>query len=535
MISCKPKEHLDISSISNTLQNKIDNQLLVTNKAISSLIKASKYYITDSLQNNNQVKELYTEKNKRFWNDGFKPNNQASAFLHIINTSRAYGIDTSFFEKELLNKVYDSCVKNSLNTSLLAKQELLFSNEFIKFLSISKYGATKRFRYDSAAMKTSLDTLTNQDITLLTNILNKKSIYTIIDTLAPNNLLYLPLQKGLAKFTQKHSISNKRVWVSSMKPDSVTSYNQAKKALITYGYADSSSVKIDSLLFKSIKEFQHQHGLKADGKIGRATAHMMSKTNQERYEYAAVSLEKLRNKTFDSTDFFFVNIPSYTLKGIENNKVKIEHRVVVGRNINRTPTFEAEMQYLILNPYWSIPYSISSEEILPKIKKNPNVINTKGYTIQTMSMKPVDASTIDWSTVNKSNFNYRIVQTRSGGTALGKVKFIFPNNHSVYFHDTPSKHLFKNDVRAYSHGCIRIHEPLKLAEYILLKQDANLTLDSIESLTNSNNQKRYNLKKNIHVDIDYYTSLTDSNNNIQFYRDIYSRDNIYRRIMFAKK
>jgi murein L,D-transpeptidase YcbB/YkuD len=126
--------------------------------------------------------------------------------------------------------------------------------------------------------------------------------------------------------------------------------------------------------------------------------------------------------------------------------------------------------------------------------------------------------------VTQSSFNYKISQVRSGGTALGKVKFIFANKYSIYFHDTPSKRLFKNDIRAYSHGCVRVQNPLDLAQYILGRQDSVMTMDSVSNFTKRGIQKRINLTYNMPVYLRYYSCEGTSNGQMKFYRDIYKKE-----------
>lgn len=478
--------------------------------------------------------KLY-ENDRNLWSNGIIPNSQADSFIEIIQNANYYGFDSNYFNYERLKLLYDSAKNTKSDKKLLSVLDLNFSNEAIRFVTYNKYGFSNRLKKDSASIKGKMDTLSIEEIDMLRNGITENKVKESIDKIIPKNPFYLRLQKGLEKFITKHPISNKKIKVASMKEDSVKSYESARLALLSYAYLDSNNYKDDSALMKKIRFFQKQHGLTNDGKIGRATAHMLSQSNEERYQKAAVSLEKLRHKNFDSTNYFLVNIPAFKLNIVENHKIIKHHRVVVGKNSTKTPTFDASMQYMILNPHWAIPYSISSKEILPQIKKNVSIIEKKGYTIMDNNRKRVNLDSVDWSSINSKNFNFRITQTRSGRTALGKVKFIFPNNHSIYFHDTPSKSLFQNDVRAYSHGCVRVHEPLKLAEYILQKQDPNMNYDTIKRMTNSSLQKKFNLKKDIAVHIDYYTSFVDEEDNIQFYRDIYDRDKVYKKLLFSKK
>lgn len=527
--SCSHRDSFDLADFNTKLIEHLNNQ----ERVIFDLTKhapLSAKIEKDSLVLSPQVTYLLSK--KLLWSDGFTPNERAKAFLSSVKRSVYYGLDSNLFRVEHMKAIYDSSQKHPKNSEYLIQLELLYSHEAIQFLSANRYGITERLYKDSATKKKALDTLTNNDLAVLAYALDKENISLALDSLKPKNPFFTPLQKGLALFLDSFRLSKEKVGVTSKLIDSVTAYKQAREALLCYGYLDSTNYQDSAALFQAIKRFQAHHGLTIDGMVGRGTAYLMSKSNYERYQKAAISLEKLRHLTIDSSEFLFANIPSFMLRAYKDGAIKRQHRVVVGTYQTQTPTFSASMQYFILNPYWAVPYSISSTELLPKIKKDPSIIQSKGYQIQSSSMKPLDASTINWETVNAKNFNYRIVQTKSGGTALGKVKFIFPNNHSVFFHDTPSKSFFNSDVRAYSHGCVRVQNPLELAEYIIQRQDPEVTLDSIQKIASGNTQKRFNLKKNLAVSIDYYTSLADSSGNIQFYRDVYDRDLIYERVMF---
>jgi murein L,D-transpeptidase YcbB/YkuD len=534
--SCSNKEGLDINSLTSSINKKIALQKELTNTTLAQTLNTNKVIYSDTLIISEYIKNLYSKNNqKTLWTDGFKPNKTAKSFLNIIKHSHYYGLDSNLFKINAISSIYDSAIVSNKNSTILAALDIMYSNELIKFTIYNKYGQLKKIRTDSIVQQLLIDSVIDNEIEIIKNGIETNNLSLIFDSLSPRNPFFTPLQKGLQKFFQNHALSENNITVPSMNPDSIKSYNKAREALLVYNYLDSTNYKNDSIFIITLKEFQHQHGLNNDGRIGKATAKMLSKSNKERYQLAAISLEKLRTKVIDTNSFFLANIPSFQLNIVEKNKIERQFRVVVGRLINKTPIFDAEMKYLILNPHWAIPYSISSKEILPKIKKNANEISKKGYTITDMNMKSVDVANIDWSKVTTNNFKYRITQTRSGATALGRVKFIFPNNHSVYFHDTPSKHLFKNDTRAYSHGCVRIHNPLDLAEYILTKQNPDLAIDSINSIVNSGLQKRFNLKTPIKVHIDYYTSLADTSGNIQFYNDIYGKDEMYKNVLFSKK
>jgi murein L,D-transpeptidase YcbB/YkuD len=179
------------------------------------------------------------------------------------------------------------------------------------------------------------------------------------------------------------------------------------------------------------------------------------------------------------------------------------------------------MKYLVVNPNWNVPNSIASKEISPKVSRNPGYLSRGGYTVYDKGGNKVDPSTIDWGQYGKHNpLPYRIVQSRGAGGALGTVKFMFPNRHGIYLHDTQSRSLFKKDFRAYSHGCIRLEKPMELASKIL----GDKSPEEIQSMIKASSRNRHiDLAAEIPVYLVYMTAWADDNV-IHFYDDLYNRD-----------
>ncbi|HIP36695.1 MAG TPA: peptidoglycan-binding protein, partial [Crocinitomix sp.] len=218
-----------------------------------------------------------------------------------------------------------------------------------------------------------------------------------------------------------------------------------------------------------------------------------------------------------------VNIASYTLKLWNNHKIISKHRVVVGKYDTQTPEFHAKLRRMVTNPFWHLPYSIASTEFLAHVKKDSNYTNKKGYKIF-RNGEEVDPKTVNWNEIKETNFRYRVRQDGGGGNSLGRLKFLFPNSHSVFIHDTPSKRLFMNDVRSYSHGCVRLHQPFELGIKILELDNSNTSPDSLVPIIKRGVQKVIELKQPFEVFIEYYTASADSSGNIIFHPDIYNRD-----------
>jgi len=278
----------------------------------------------------------------------------------------------------------------------------------------------------------------------------------------------------------------------------------------------------DSLMMKGVKEFQGQHGIEKDGVVGNMTLAAMNDSPKARIEKARVNLERLRwlPDTVANTEFILVNIANFQLDYISSRDTLFSARVIVGKKYHESPIFSADMSYIVFSPYWNIPYSITKSEIIPSARKNPNYISSKNMEVITQSGKVVNPNSVDW---NSKSFPYLVRQKPGPGNSLGMVKFMFPNKHNVYIHDTNARSLFETDDRARSHGCIRVQNPQDFAK-VLLASDPKWTLDSIRTAMNQTKEQVVKLDRSIPVVLVYLTFWADSKGEAQFRNDIYDRD-----------
>lgn len=224
--------------------------------------------------------------------------------------------------------------------------------------------------------------------------------------------------------------------------------------------------------------------------------------------------------------YVLVNIANFELDVVENSQPLIFMRVVVGRDYRRTPVFSDKMTYLVLNPYWNVPPNIAVQDKLPLIKKDPGYLTLQkmmvfqGWGADTREIGP---ETVDWSQVTAKNFYYRLRQDPGPMNALGRIKFMFPNQFNVYLHDTPTRELFAKTERAFSSGCIRIEKPLELAEYVL-RGDFKRTKDKFLAAIDRGTEQTVRLLEPIPVHLLYWTARAYEDGSIQFRKDLYGRD-----------
>ncbi len=197
-------------------------------------------------------------------------------------------------------------------------------------------------------------------------------------------------------------------------------------------------------------------------------------------------------------------------------------KVQVGSQFHQSPVFRDEMKYLVLNPTWTVPYSIATRDLLPQIHKDPDFFSNRDFDLKDRNGKLIDPESVDWSQVSRRNFGYWLVQRPGPDNALGRVKFMFPNEHAVYLHDTPSKYLFGKAERAFSSGCIRVENPFELAEILL--GSAGWTQERFQEVLDGGETQTVMLPTPLPVLLLYWTALVQVDGTVNFFNDVYDRD-----------
>ncbi|MEM1344085.1 MAG: L,D-transpeptidase family protein [Pseudomonadota bacterium] len=273
-------------------------------------------------------------------------------------------------------------------------------------------------------------------------------------------------------------------------------------------------------LVAAVKRFQARHGLNEDGVVGPATLEALNHSAAFRARKIAVNLERLRwlNKPLGRRHVM-VNLAGYRMALVENDREIFTSRVVVGKPKHATPEFSDEMEHMVINPTWYVPTSIAVNEILPKLRRDPGYLARKNMRLSG-GRSPWS---VDWNNVGRSNFPGSISQAPGPGNALGRVKFMFPNDHAIYLHDTPAKKLFGRDMRAHSHGCVRVQEPYAFAHALLAAQTADPE-GSFSRWLKRGRERYVNLETHVPVHLTYRTAWIDGDGRDQFRSDIYGRD-----------
>lgn len=278
-----------------------------------------------------------------------------------------------------------------------------------------------------------------------------------------------------------------------------------------------------SELLEAVKVFQKRHGLEKDGVIGKSTLMEMNVAVAQRIRQLVVSMERWRWMPEDyGTHFIGVNIARYKLLYVRDMRIEDEMRVVVGKPYHRTPVFSSEIKFLVLNPYWNVPRSIAINELLPKLKANPSSVSASGFEAL-RDGRSFDPASIDWRQYSRQNFPFRLRQKPGPRNALGRIKFMFPNQFNVYLHDTPARTKFESASRAFSHGCVRVHRPIDLAVRVLSKTPG-WDRARIQAVLASGKRMTVNLTEPLKIHIVYSTAWIGTDSKVHFGKDIYKRD-----------
>jgi murein L,D-transpeptidase YcbB/YkuD len=273
-------------------------------------------------------------------------------------------------------------------------------------------------------------------------------------------------------------------------------------------------------LQEAVKRFQRRHGLTDDGIVTPAVVAEMNVPIDRRIRQIEMNLERWRWLPRDLGErHILVNIPEYRLEVWEGSHVPLSMRVVVGKQDTQTPIFSDEMTYVVFSPYWNVPPNIAQGETLPEIMKDPGFLDRTNMEVLDKNGKPIDPSTIDVTDPT----SYRFRQRPGEQNSLGLVKFMFPNQFNVYLHDTPADSLFARASRSFSHGCVRVENPVALAEYVLRDYEG-WNREKIEEAMHAEEERTVKLKKAIPVYLGYWTARVSGDGAMQFRKDVYGID-----------
>ena len=298
-----------------------------------------------------------------------------------------------------------------------------------------------------------------------------------------------------------------------------------RNRLVAMGYMGQSATRTyDTVLASAVQQFQLDHGIDPDGVVNKSTLVELNTPPEDRLKSIIVALERERWMDIDrSGRYVWVNLPDFTAKIMQDGKTVFQTRAVIGMDQpdRETPEFSDVMELMVINPSWSVPRSITVKEYLPLMQRNRNAAGQ--LQVVDRNGRVVPRGSVNFAAYSAKTFPFALRQPPSDGNALGKVKFLFPNVHNIYLHDTPSKSLFAQTVRAFSHGCIRLADPKDFAHALLSVQSDDAVAEFDRHLE-TDQESPVKLEQPLPVHLVYYTAYPSSKGGMSYRRDIYGRD-----------
>lgn len=451
---------------------------------------------------------------------GNKFRDRRKALFGALDSAADHGLSEARYDIEKLK----ASLKAAKSSRDLGKIEVALSKTFLTYARDVQTGMLNPSKIDSGIVRK----IPYRDrVQYLTNF-SKSSPSRFLKSLAPETPEYarlmkekMNLEKLLAKGGFGEKVASKKLEPGSTGP----AVAQLRNRLIRMKFLKrSATTTYDSSIQKAVQQFQLAHGLNPDGVAGAGTIKEINQPAEARLQSVIVSMERERWTNMPrGKRHVWVNLTDFSAVIMDNGKETFRTRSVIGKNVSDrvSPEFSDVMEHLVINPTWNVPRSIATKEYLPMLKKNRNavshlrLVDSRGRT--------VNRSNVDFSQYTKASFPFNIKQPPSKTNALGLVKFMFPNRHNIYLHDTPAKNLFSREVRAYSHGCIRLADPFDFAYELLSKQESN-PKGFFHAKLDSGRETTVPLKQHVPVHIVYRTAFTKAKGHMQYRRDVYGRD-----------
>lgn len=473
------------------------------------------------------IAELYERRNfAPAWNDP----DQVAELISLIEASAADGLNPlDYHLKAIKDAQKHDAGRDAIAAVDRARQDILLTDGLVRLTYHSFFGKVNPKGLDpNWNFRRELNDV--DPVAVMQRLIDAESLTESLEALAPRGWVYWRLQAVLADYRALEASGG---WPQipegpTLKPGEADERLAIlQQRLLTTG--DLSSVQMpprqtyDDSLVDGVRRFQERHGLDADGVIGPATLKALNVPVAQRIVQLEVNLERARWVMGNiEDDFILVNIAGFRAYVIRDREVAWKTRVQVGTEYRQSPVFRDEMKYVDINPTWTVPYSIATKDILPKVQRDPAYLDDRNFTVKDRSGAVVDPSDVDWSRLSRSNFPYTLVQRPGASNALGRVKFMFPNQHAVYLHDTPSRALFDRAGRAFSSGCIRVEHPFELAEILL--GDQGWTQQRFQEVLDAGTTKSVYLSRPLPVYLLYWTAEVVDDGRVYFYNDVYNRD-----------
>jgi murein L,D-transpeptidase YcbB/YkuD len=457
------------------------------------------------------------------WVNGRGLNARGRDALATLREAGSEGLNPERYAVTVIQSLADSAAagKGAVRSDRLRDLELLLTSRYLLHLRDLAAGAVepRALALDSVWHRTRLE-----------SIAAGEAPAEAATSLVPVTSHYAGLRDAVARY---QAIADEGGWIQIPEGEGEAAIAALRARLIAEGdererslasRGTSTSGTFDADLKEAVRHAQARHSIEVTGELDRATRLALNVPVEDRITALRLSMDRWRALPREFGDLHvFVNIPTYELHVVENETPILDMRVVVGRDVNPTPSMADTMEYIVVNPYWNVPESILLEEILPKVREDRGYLAKQNMEVVERSgdePRVIDVRSVDW---DADEFEYSVRQRPGPGNALGRVKFMFPNEENIYLHDTPADALFDEVHRAFSHGCVRVEKPMELAKLVLEKATDVAPAD-LEGMLAEGSEKHIKLDRVIPIYLAYLTAWIDDDRGVRFVPDLYDKD-----------
>ena len=479
-----------------------------------------------------------------FWVDGSFRLDAAKALIGAIGRAEEDGLLPSDYHlvtiyRLLADMAQERSSNNTVSPERWADLDLILTDAF---LLLGTHLLTGRVNPETLHTDWKIDPGRVTLLPFLIQAASTGNVAGVLKALRPSHEGYAALRNALA---QLRKIAAHGGWPmlnerQTLRPGDIgDGVDALRQRLVASGELGLSVQEDDTPFFDAtvaaaVKQFQRRHGLKADGIVGLETIDMLNVPVAKRIRQVEINLERWRWLPHElGSRYIIVNTAAFTLNAVVDSQVVLTMRVVVGRPARRSPVFSSKISYLVVNPYWYVPTTIAVEDILPAVQKNVSYLTERGirvYQSWKVDAPEIDPTTVDWQAYHAGRFPFRLRQDPGPRNALGRIKFMFPNEFAVYLHDTPDHNLFNQVQRDLSSGCIRVEAPIALANF-LLAEDLRWTPEALTELVEKGEPSKIRLRHPVPVHLLYMTAWADEGGIAQFRFDIYHWDGVLDRAL----
>lgn len=459
------------------------------------------------------------------------------AMFRFIANSKEYGLFPSDYHFRALSGIRQQIDADSMarkNAALWSRADILLTDAV---LQLSKHLKRGHFSQDSISLKRDSALGEGFYLQVFDRLQQAGDPVPTLQELEPKHAGYDSLKTGLRYFLDSVKTFRRYTLLPSLPmQDSIAFYHALQRRLFEEDVLPSATQPLDTAAWRqALAAYQQSKGLKVTGKINENTVASLNNTDWEKFKRVSITLDryKLLPDTLPAT-YIWVNLPAFMLRVYDADTIALESRVIVGQPRTRTPLITSSVTNFITYPQWTVPYSIIFKEMLPKIRQNVDYLRKENLMVVDRNDSIIDPTTVNWEKLNKSYFPYLLKQRQGDDNSLGVLKFNFPNTHSVYLHDTNARWLFSKGSRALSHGCVRVKEFMKLADFLVRNDTLRYHPDTLRNWISRQEKHIVSGFTRVPIYIRYF-SCEGKNGKLKIYEDIYGEDKLLKERYFDDK